>query len=389
MIENAKGGRQLNCQINMQVLLTKQTSEVINKMIEDELRLLAVHEELDKMLMEGWGCNLNFSEALIEQTKTICGFKTKQEARRFLVIFGMLSEIQDIFRNNEEDLDRNLNTLYENCKEYSKKEIYENPFIQNIKFNEFKHGKYILDYNSVKKGEVFLHDNEFIDELFYVPSFGYCKSDFLHPCIRIENVIHHFVAPEVINKYESIIEKANGNLLCLGLGIGYFPYMASLKDDVKEITIVEKDQDLIDIFNLKILPQFEYKGKINIIKADPIVYIHKLKENNYDYCVVDISANPCESLKNYIRLKKEERIHNDIKFLYYDEIRILLEIREFVMMEILCDITGTSEYNDALYDERLHAKLSGLYKDTFLLNVSDIKKVTNLNNVRETILNNA
>ena len=59
------------------------------------------------------------------------------------------------------------------------------------------------------------------------------------------------------------------------------------------------------------------------------------------------------------------------------------------MMEILCDITGTSEYNDALYDERLHAKLSDLYKDTFLLNVSDIKKVTNLNNVKETILKNA
>lgn len=44
--------------------------------------------------------------------------------------------------------------------------------------------------------------------------------------------------------------------------------MASLKADVESITIVEREQSVIDLFTSFILPQFKTKDKITVIKDD-------------------------------------------------------------------------------------------------------------------------
>lgn len=44
--------------------------------------------------------------------------------------------------------------------------------------------------------------------------------------------------------------------------------MVSLKEDVESITIVELQQEVIDLFNIFILPKFENKDKITIVKLN-------------------------------------------------------------------------------------------------------------------------
>jgi hypothetical protein len=377
---------------NMQVLVTKKNYKEISKIIEDEFKLLSFIEQIERLMLQGYGSYLNYDEEMLKNTKTTFELETKQETRRFLVMYELISEIQNsikLMKDNDELLDKILNSVFENSKEYSKKEIYENSFIKNIKIDKFTNGKYTLDKNNFVKGELFVHNKDYIEDLFHIPSLGYCKSDFIYPCIRVENYLYYFVSPEVINKYEHMVSVSEGNILCLGLGIGYFPYMVSLKDNVDSITIVEKDPELIDLFTSQILPQFENKNKIKIIKADPLNYIHKLKENDFNYCMVDISANPSESLKSYIYIKRLEKRLKNINFIYYDETRILLDIREFIMVEILCDVTNVKKSESIITDKQLQKILYDLYENMILIGTTDIQEVTNLENIKKYILDNA
>ena len=45
------------------------------------------------------------------------------------------------------------------------------------------------------------------------------------------------------------IKNAHGKVLTTGLGLGYFSYMASLKEDVSEIVIIERDEKVIKLWN--------------------------------------------------------------------------------------------------------------------------------------------
>ena len=50
------------------------------------------------------------------------------------------------------------------------------------------------------------------------------------------------------------VERAKGKVLTFGLGLGYFAYMCSLKEEVESVTVVEKDKSVIKLFNEIILP---------------------------------------------------------------------------------------------------------------------------------------
>ena len=65
---------------------------------------------------------------------------------------------------------------------------------------------------------------------------------------------------------------AFGNVLTFGLGLGYYAYMVSEKESVESVTIVEMNEDVIQLFKKYVLPQFKNAEKIKIIKADAFEY---------------------------------------------------------------------------------------------------------------------
>ena len=58
--------------------------------------------------------------------------------------------------------------------------------------------------------------------------------------------------PNEIETMKPFINKGHGNVLVLGLGMGYVPFMMALKDDVRHITIIEKDKNIIGVKKISI-----------------------------------------------------------------------------------------------------------------------------------------
>lgn len=90
---------------------------------------------------------------------------------------------------------------------------------------------------------------------------------------------------ETINPYA---QKAHGNVLVFGLGIGYFPFMAMLNSNVSSITVIEKSKSVINMFNQYIKPQFPKKIEFNIIEGDAFDWFNEETLNRFDYSFVDI-----------------------------------------------------------------------------------------------------
>lgn len=90
---------------------------------------------------------------------------------------------------------------------------------------------------------------------------------------------------ETINPYA---QKAFGNVLTFGLGIGYFPFMAMLNTNVKRITVIEKSKAVIDMFNQYIKPQFPQNIEFKIIEGDAFDWFNEETLNQFDYIFVDI-----------------------------------------------------------------------------------------------------
>ena len=81
--------------------------------------------------------------------------------------------------------------------------------------------------------------------------------------------------------------------------------MLSLKNCVKSITIIEKDQEIINLFNELIYPSFVNKEKIKIIKGDAIEFARKSqKEGTYDYIFADLWHDPEDGLPLFVALKQ-------------------------------------------------------------------------------------
>lgn len=95
-------------------------------------------------------------------------------------------------------------------------------------------------------------------------------------------------APSEAFTNDPFAKKAHGKVITFGLGIGYFVFMACLNPKVKEIVVVEKNKDVIDMFQKEILPQFPSHPPIAILHADAFAYWRKENLASFDYIYADI-----------------------------------------------------------------------------------------------------
>lgn len=98
---------------------------------------------------------------------------------------------------------------------------------------------------------------------------------------------------------KTAVEKATGNVLIAGLGIGMILLPIQLKQEVTQITVVEKHQELIDL----IAPQLPLNKKVNIVSAD----IHEFKtDQKYDTIYFDIwSYIDGNTVKEHDKLRRQ------------------------------------------------------------------------------------
>jgi len=194
-----------------------------------------------------------------------------------------------------------------------------NPYYKNIKISNKKFNNWTLKYAQYKPYELFVRDDfKEIDDNVY-PSLGYFDKPFKYIAVYESNRLWMSITPNEINTMEKSIEEANGNVLVVGLGLGYYSYMVSLKDNVSNITIIEKDINVIKLFNKVLLNQFKYKEKIRIINEDVYEYFKNNDLNQYDYIFVDIYHDVSDGLDVYKKLSKTTNALQNTKTRYWIE----------------------------------------------------------------------
>ena len=158
---------------------------------------------------------------------------------------------------------------------------------------------------------------------------GFSRKPFLYPCLLKADSIWMSVTPFEIETMSHVIKEAFGNVLTLGCGMGYVAFMMSEKKEVKSITIVEKDQHVLSMFEQHILPQFPHRHKINLIHQDAFDYLNKeVASTTFDMVFVDIYQTVDDGLPLYLKLKKiEARMSHTKPWFYWLEESMLALIR--------------------------------------------------------------
>ena len=170
-------------------------------------------------------------------------------------------------------------------------------------------GKYkdcSLEYLTYEPYQLFPSDDISVDGYKEINHIGYFEKKFNYLALLKNNEIWMSLNPNEIKTMKPYIEKAKGNVLILGLGMGYVAYMMANKKEVKSITIIEKDPNVINIFNNLLWPHFNNKEKIKIINDDAINYL-KRNQRNYDYIFADIWHSPDDGLPLFLKIKKINR----------------------------------------------------------------------------------
>lgn len=131
----------------------------------------------------------------------------------------------------------------------------DNLYYKNIKITNINTSKWKYKTKKYSAYEAFVYDDlkKLVDGRI-IPSIGYFDKEYCFPCVLENNREWMLITPNEIETMKKAINEAYGKVLTYGLGLGYFQYMISLKENVDSITIVDIDEDVINLFEKYILP---------------------------------------------------------------------------------------------------------------------------------------
>ena len=219
-------------------------------------------------------------------------------------IYNCLFDFIGVSKDDEESQKVLSEYFLNNLKKLNPSDYINNSYVKAIKKTGRK-GKYALKFIDYAPYQLFAYDDIKINGYKEYSQIGYFDHKFSYLALTEGGNIWMSLNPNEIETMKPYINKAKGNVLVLGLGMGYVPFMLSLKNCVKSITIIEKDQEIINLFNELIYPSFVNKEKIKIIKGDAIEFARKnQKEGTYDYIFADLWHDPEDGLPLFVALKK-------------------------------------------------------------------------------------
>ena len=143
------------------------------------------------------------------------------------------------------------------------------------------------------------------------------------------------LTPVDIDTCTEAIDRAHGRVVTFGLGLGYFAFMAAEKEEVREVTVVEKSHDIIEAFRDAILPHFPHKEKIRIVEADAFTYAEEvMPQEHFDLCFADTWRDAGDGLPMYLKFKPLEKLCPETEYLYWIENFLISRLRSAVFEEI-------------------------------------------------------
>lgn len=228
--------------------------------------------------------------------------------------------------------------------------LFDNPYYKNINLKNMKRDDFVFVNEYLKKNTALniswiLPDKK--RELDDYLILGCFKKSVNIPMLKEGSKI--WMSPTLAeqNTINPCVDRANGHVLAFGLGIGYFPYMCSLKENVKSITIVELNESVIDMFKECILPQFNTNIEINVIHGNMFDYYNEEFLNKFDYIFVDTWEDN-ESGAEMLEKLHEQYFHKKDNIDYWIEFSCMLSKR--MLMYIYFNKIAHNKYSELISD---------------------------------------
>ncbi len=271
-----------------------------------------------------------------EMIDEICGGGISREdaiAALLSEIFGLdtesITEDRTIFRDYIQPSIRILD----------KEKYTSNPYYKNVKIENIKDGSWELRREAYEPYRAVICEDVNISEDFReIPPLGFFTERFEFPAVLEDGNEWMTLTPVDMDTCRDAISASHGKVITFGLGLGYYAYMVSLKDEVDSITVVEKSPDVIRLFEKHIFPYFPHKKKLRIINDDAFEYAERqMPAEGYDYAFVDTWRDSSDGAPMYLRMKPLEAKNPKTEFSYWIKNFIISKIRADRYAKLLDD----------------------------------------------------
>ena len=260
--------------------------------------------------------------------------KTDAIAALLAEIFGL-----DIDRSASEADDKRIimDYIYPSIRFPKASDYTENPYYKNIAPKEtVTDGSWEIKWEYYPPFRAAIADDMIIKSNFAeIPPIGFFEEGFSFPAVLEDGNEWMTLTPVDVDTCKNEIEKAHGRVVTFGLGLGYYTYMVSEKSEVESVTVVEKSENVIRLFEKHILPRFAHKEKVKIVNADAFEYAEKvMPKENFDYAFVDTWRDASDGLPMYERMKPLESLSPKTEFNYWIESFIISRKRALKFEEL-------------------------------------------------------
>lgn len=290
--------------------------------------------------------------------------------KKFLSYFSIPKEEENIFEKWVKGSISQLNNQF----------LDNNPYYKTVLPKLFIDKKYQLKYLEFEPFQPFSLNDIEVDENDYfkeISPISYFTTKTKYLALLENGTVWMSITPNEINTMEKDIKEAKGNVLVMGLGLGYYPFMVSNKEDVNKITIVEMNKDIIDIFKNNILPLFPHKEKIEVINDDATKYIKK-NHAHYDTIFIDLWHNPNDGLSLFSYFKKQEKYFKNTTFQYWLNKSLIALGRRLLLTIIEESLNGYSDNDYKEVHEEIDTILNELYFKTKNITINQYSDIYNL-----------
>lgn len=252
--------------------------------------------------------------------------------------------IDDLNKLIEKENSFNKDILINNIKinKLTKEEVLDNPYLKNINIKEEQIGNMVYDNKRrIRSNTLALYSEDERDQNTYI-----IKKEYFAPEKVVDLPILHeqdkavawmSIEPHETRTLDKYTKDAYGNVLICGCGLGYTAYMLALKDSVKSITILEKNEDIINLFQNQVYNNIPNKEKINIIKCDANEYLNNNDLSIYDYINVDLWYDTFDMVYPYLKCIMLEQKYPNTKFTYWIEQSLFTEIQRELLSYVATD----------------------------------------------------
>lgn len=313
---------------------------MINKKLRKYIEQLAKNEAFDEE--SDYHANVLFE---VDQKSFSSKLKDRLPSNKNINI--IYNEVASTLLEFDKDSSSYLSSLpFLDVAEINPSLLEDNPYYQKlIKKSSSKYKDIEFGFDYFYPYVPFLLDEKIMGDDYKCHSpFGYFSKRIKYPLIRKNGANWMELVPHEINSMEIDINKAKGNILVVGLGLGYFAYMTSNKKEVSSVNILEKDKDIIEIFNSCLLDEFENKSKIKIINDDALTYLDYPK---YDFVYIDIYRDEADGLPLVGKLLNNPKLPLDTSFWFISS--LIVYLRRFVIVSL--EMASNPSFNEKEYGE--------------------------------------